>query len=186
MLWGTHDHHRDVRALASAPHTTAPHSTNREKFAVTGHSPQQFTAAASSLQPTIEFAPTVSDAPKPPLASGPHRQRPQIQRQVGQIASRPAPATPDATSPRSAENRNTHRPASGSAGSFLGDFRTPRGARNSSRQRSLGERDGSRRSLSPAASRQCLLAVPGVSAYRPSNVDGLGHTLFMASRLRWM
>ena len=34
MLRGTHDHHRDVRALASAPRTTALHFTNREKLAV--------------------------------------------------------------------------------------------------------------------------------------------------------
>ena len=91
MLRWTHDHHRDVRALASAPRTAAPHSTNREKFAVTRHGPPQFPAAAPSLRPTIEFAPSVvSDAPKPPLASDPHRQRHQIQRQFGQIASRPA------------------------------------------------------------------------------------------------
>jgi len=37
----------------------------------------------------IELAPSVvSDAPKHPLASDPHRQRHQIQRQLGQIASR--------------------------------------------------------------------------------------------------
>jgi hypothetical protein len=37
----------------------------------------------------IEFAPSVvSDAPKHPPASDPHRQRHQIQRQLKQIASR--------------------------------------------------------------------------------------------------
>jgi transposase len=51
------DHHRDVRALASAQGTTALHSTNREKFAVTRHGLPQFPAAAPSLRPTIEFAP---------------------------------------------------------------------------------------------------------------------------------
>ncbi|HEY6456054.1 MAG TPA: hypothetical protein VIY90_12330 [Steroidobacteraceae bacterium] len=75
------------RQPRAPPHRTP---TNREKFAVTRHGPPQFPAAASSLRPTIEFAPSVvSDAPKPPLASDPHRQRHQIQRQFRQIASRP-------------------------------------------------------------------------------------------------
>ncbi len=64
------------------------HAINRETFAVTRHGPQQFPAAAPSLRPMIAFAPSVvSDTPKPPPASGPHRQRHQIQRQFGQIAS---------------------------------------------------------------------------------------------------
>src|ERR1700722_17963839 len=90
MLWRTHDHHRDVRALASAPRTTALHATNRENFAVTRHGLPQFPTAAPSLRPTIEFAPSVvSDAQKPALAGNPHRHTHPIQRHFGQIASRP-------------------------------------------------------------------------------------------------
>jgi hypothetical protein len=90
MLRGTHDHHRHVRALASAPRTTALHSINPEKLAVTRHGLPQFPAAVPALRPTIELAPSaLSDAPKPPLASGSHRQRHPIQQQSGQIALRP-------------------------------------------------------------------------------------------------
>ena len=67
VLRRAHDHHRDLRALASAPRTTALHATNREKFAVTRHGLTQFPAAAPSLRPTPEFVPSVvSDASKPP------------------------------------------------------------------------------------------------------------------------
>ena len=94
LLWRTHDHHRDVRALASAPRTTALHATNREKFAATRHGMPQFPAAAPSLRPTPECAPSVvSNASKPHLAADRHRQRQPMQRQFGQIASRPAFAT---------------------------------------------------------------------------------------------
>ena len=90
------------------PRTTALHATNREKFAVTRHGPPQFTAAAPSLRSMI--APSfVSDAPKHPLASDPHRQRHQIQRQLGQITSRSTVGRDFATLSR---NRITHRPTS--------------------------------------------------------------------------
>jgi len=90
MLWGTHGHHRDVRALASAPRTTALHFTNRENFTVTRHGMPQFPAAARPLRPTLEFAPTVvSDASKLPLAGNSHRHTHPILRHFRQIASRP-------------------------------------------------------------------------------------------------
>src|SRR5579863_4189941 len=94
MLRRTHDHHRDVRALASAPRTTPLHATNREEFAVTRHGLPQFPPAAPLLRQTPEFAPSVaSDLAKPPLASDLHWQRRPMQRQLRQIASPPAPAT---------------------------------------------------------------------------------------------
>ena len=90
MLWWAHDHHRDVRALASAPRTTALHYANRKNFAVTRHGLTQFPTAAPPLRPTSEFVQSlVSDASKLPPASDSHRQRHQIQRQFGQIASCP-------------------------------------------------------------------------------------------------
>ena len=96
MLRWPHDHHRDIRALASAPRTTALHAANRETFAVTRHGLPQFPAAVPSLRSTIEFAPSVvSDAQKPPLVSDAHRQRHPIHRQFSQIASRPALPTAD-------------------------------------------------------------------------------------------
>src|SRR5271170_7621974 len=94
MLRRTHDHHRDIRALASAPRTTALHAANRETFAVTRHGLPELPAVAPSLRQTIEFAPSVvSDAPKPPLAGDPRRQGRPIRQRRGRIASRPTPAT---------------------------------------------------------------------------------------------
>jgi hypothetical protein len=73
MLRGTHDHHRDIPALASAPCTTALHSTNPEKFAVTWHGLHQFPPAAPLLRPTLQFASSlVSNVAKLPLAGNPH------------------------------------------------------------------------------------------------------------------
>ena len=96
MLRGTHDHHRDIPALASAPCTTALHSTNPEKFAVTWHGLHQFPPAAPLLRPTLQFASSlVSNVAKLPLAGNPHWHRRQIQRQFGHIASRPAAPTAD-------------------------------------------------------------------------------------------
>src|SRR5271170_5619691 len=91
MLRWPHDHHRDIRALASAPRTTALHAANRETFAMTRHGLPELPAAPPSLRPTPEFAPSVvNDTSKPPLAADPHRQRHPMQQRFRQIASRPA------------------------------------------------------------------------------------------------
>ena len=90
MLWWAHDHHRDVRALASAPRTTALHYANRENFAVTRHGLTQFPPAAPPLRPTPEFVPPlVSDASKLLLAVIPTGNAIRSQQQFGQTASRP-------------------------------------------------------------------------------------------------
>ena len=120
MLRWTHDHHRDVRTLASAPRTTALHSTNRGKSAVTRHRPPQFPAAAPSLRPTPEAAPSVvSDAPKPPLASVPTGDAIRCSDDSDRSHHGPRFPLPVVTSPRSAENRNTHRPSSAAPGFVL-------------------------------------------------------------------
>jgi hypothetical protein len=67
------------------------------------------------------FCPQTSEyqdagASKLPLASDSHRQRHQIRRQFGQIASSPTLPTVVVTSSRSAENRNTHKPSSATRG----------------------------------------------------------------------
>ena len=118
MLRWTHDHHRDLRALESAPRATALHSTNRETFAVTRHGLPQFPPAAPPLRPTLEFAPSVvSDAPKLPLAGTSPPATPPMPATIrtDRITSRASPP-PVVTSPRSAENRNTHRPSSAARG----------------------------------------------------------------------
>src|SRR5690348_15362974 len=67
MLRWTHDHHRDVRALAAASRTTTLHSTNREKLAVTWHGSSQFPTAAPPLRPTLQCASSLASnvAPLP-------------------------------------------------------------------------------------------------------------------------
>ena len=117
MLWWTHDHHRDVRALASAPCTTALHSTIPEKFAVTRHGLPQFPPAAPLLRPTPEFAPSVvSDLATPPLASDLHRHANRCSGNSDRSHHVQRRSLPVVTSPRSAENRNTHRPLSAARG----------------------------------------------------------------------
>jgi hypothetical protein len=142
MLWGAHDHHRDVRALASAPRTTALHYANRENFAVTRHGLTQFPPAAPPLRPTPEFVQSlVSDASKLPLANDSHRQRHQIQRHFGQIASCPTLPTVGRDFVTLSRKQNTHRPSSATTRGFVPrDFRTPSSVRNSSRNRNGGFR----------------------------------------------
>ena len=61
---------------------------------MTRHGLPQFLPAASLLRPTLQFASSlVSNAAKLPLAGNPHRQRHQIHRQFGHIATRPAAPT---------------------------------------------------------------------------------------------
>jgi hypothetical protein len=116
MLRGTHDHHRNVRAPASAPRTTALHAANRETFAVTRHGLPEVPAVAPSLRPTIEFAPSVvSDASKPPLAI-PNANAIRCSDDSDRSHHVPRFPLPVVTSPGSAENRNTHRPSSAARG----------------------------------------------------------------------
>ena len=94
MLRWTHDHHRDIRALASAPCTTALSSIDPAKFAVTEHGLPRFVPAAPLLRLTLEFASSlVSNATKLALARNLHRQRHQTQLQFEHIALRPAAPT---------------------------------------------------------------------------------------------
>jgi hypothetical protein len=99
------------------PRTTALHSTNREKFAVTRHGLPQFPAAAPSLRPAIKFAPSVvSDAPKPLLPAIPTGNAIRPSDNSDRSHHVPRLPLPVVTSPRSAENRNTHRPSSAARG----------------------------------------------------------------------
>ena len=110
MLWRTHDHHRDVRGLASAPRTTAPHSTNRKKFAVTRHRLLQLPPAGPPLRPTLECAPSiVSNATKLSCAGNPYRHSHRSPRQFRQIASPPAATSAGRDCAKLGRNRNTHR-----------------------------------------------------------------------------
>src|ERR1700753_991304 len=91
MLRRTHGHHRDVRALASAPRATSLRLTNRETFTVTRHGLTQFPSATPSLRPTIECASSlVSNAAKLSRAGNAHRHSHLIPRQFKPIGSRPA------------------------------------------------------------------------------------------------
>jgi hypothetical protein len=63
---------------------------------VTRHGLSQFPPAAPLLRPTLKCASSlVSNAAKLPRVGNPHRQRHQIQRQFGHIASRPVVPTAD-------------------------------------------------------------------------------------------
>jgi hypothetical protein len=136
MLRRTHDHHRDLRPLESAqgigqtqpgghlrdPARTGPHSGRSNRASVDGPSCAQCRQLRSEvfLQPSFQHE-------KPP------RRAPILQRDH----------PPDMQRRRS--NRSPHRPKIQfpidqrllAAGSFIHDFRTPLGARNSSGYRTL-------------------------------------------------
>ena len=103
------------RQPRAPPHCT---HTNREKFAVTRHGLPQFPAAAPPLRPTPEFAPSVvSDASQrslsPAIPTGNAIRSSDNSDRSHHVPRFPLPVV---TSPRSAENRNTHRPSSAARG----------------------------------------------------------------------
>ena len=108
MLWRTHDHHRDVRALASAPRTTALHSTNREKSAVSSRLQHPHCDQRSSSRHPSSATPPSPISPVIPTGNA-------IRCSDNLHGSHHVPL-PVVTSPRSAENRNTHRPSSATRG----------------------------------------------------------------------
>jgi hypothetical protein len=129
LLRRAHDRHRGIRTLETAART-AGHDSSKP-----GDRPMTPRSAAGTQPPA-----TNSRAPMAFIdAEGNAHGRPPCRQYLAQAQrggrphqSRRFPISV-APSPTSAENRNPHSHRLWPAGSFLGDFRTPAGARNSSR-----------------------------------------------------
>jgi hypothetical protein len=139
LLRRAHGHHRGGRALESAPRTAARADLNRKERSVTRHGLVPPRLAAPALRATRQLAPSPSIAALSDFSAGrPHRksgwipdtgrtQPVRIGAGLCQRWSRRPQDQPEI------EISIGHRPDP--AGSFLGDFRTPAGARNPSRKR---------------------------------------------------
>ena len=123
MLRRTHDHHRgrsECHGVSLVHHRTV-HATTPEKFAVTRHglSPvparQHPRCGLSRLKRASSLVSNAAELPR--VGHHPHRQRHQIPATISDTSHHvPHRPMPIVTSPRSTENRNTHRPSSAARG----------------------------------------------------------------------
>ena len=143
VLRRTHDHHRDFPTRDAATRAAGSSRTNRDGDAVTRHGSRPSDVVVMSLRPATLRAPSDSPASLSTLIqhaiSGFAHPWPRISAPIArqnfqngdreQPGGTPHPSPTTQPSPQIPISRAPH-----TAGSFLGDFRTPRGARNSSRK----------------------------------------------------
>lgn len=148
LLWRTHDCHRVLCTLEAATRTTRSDNDDPGGSFMTRHGMAKTQPQASRLRQPTRMRPWRSL-----LSTGLLRVGCQAVKaaRIRNAATCPSPSIhflPAGSPPHaSAEKRNLHSISLWSAGSFLGDFRMPAGARNSSRIRTVrfclvGERSG--------------------------------------------